>query len=137
MSVEWSCNPSKGLVIKRGESVLVDEAGRAYDTPSDSCYQQTPSADVDIVLSSTAGRGGGNTKKLTRIHDQSAVVDASGVAYNVRLHLTEHLRTIARVETLETTILGECWVGVLVVANTVSVPTIQSAEIISRFNPSR
>lgn len=100
-TVESGGHPSKGLMIKRGETVLVDEAGRAYDALSDNYQQRAPST--------TAGSGGGiSTKKLTRRHDQSVVVDASGVAYNVRLHLAQHLQTIERVETLETTVLGEC-----------------------------
>lgn len=97
--VEW-----ESLMIKRGETVMVDEVGRVYDpllssNRTNNKYR-APSADsaAPPQLSTT----------LTRTHDPTVVVDAAGVAYSVRLHLSKHLQTIERVERLENTVLGEC-----------------------------
>lgn len=88
-------------MIKRGQSMLVDEANRAYDPLPDRNYLASR-ADAGVP------RSNHSNKQLTPRYDQDVVVDSAGVAYSVRVHLAKHLQTIQRVEALEAATAGEC-----------------------------
>lgn len=100
MTFAWSTHPSRGLMIKHGQSEVVDEMGRVYDA----LPMSAPSPGGGRA---TSTREHQHQQHLALRHNQDVVVDTAGTAYNVRVHLTQHLQTNQRMEKLEATVVGE------------------------------
>lgn len=98
---------AKGLVIKRGETVLADEMGRMLDplpTPSPPLAQRDALATRSRTTLSLCSR---RVHAVAPSHGQDIVVDPAGNAFSVRVHLAQHLRMDERVRALEEEVAGK------------------------------
>lgn len=103
MACEWDTHPSKGLMVKRGQQLLVGGTGKVYDELPTSPYPQSKS-EIAMAVPASANRAPLITPSRP---DQDVVIDTAGVAYSVRLHLGKHLHMNQRVEELERAVDGK------------------------------
>lgn len=102
--------PSMGLMVKRGQQVnFVEGTGKVYDELPASAASPYPRSKAAIIATSMSMPATANRAPLITSGrpDQDVVIDTSGVAYSVRLHLGKHLHMNQRVEKLERAVAGE------------------------------
>lgn len=83
------------LLVKKGQTVLADDLGRALDQVPTSKRPRTTAVS--------------HRADVAPRHGQDVVVDTAGNAFSVRVHLAQHLRVNQRVAELEEMVAGERW----------------------------
>jgi len=95
------------LMVRCDQTVLADEMGRMLEhLPTPAPPSTHKDAEMSIRSRTTAFHR--RVHAVAPVHGQDIVVDPSGNAFSVRVHLSQHLRINQRVATLEATVAGEC-----------------------------
>lgn len=98
------------FMVKCDQTVLADEMGRTLDhLPSPAPPSAHKDAEMRARPRTTARHH--RVHAIAPSHGQDIVVDPSGNAFSVRVHLAQHLRMNQRVATLEGLVAGECWMA--------------------------